>query len=140
MDLGKVLATIALPALVLAISIASWFVWFNLSGKSNELKDSLLGKFALILTQLDDIAALQEDFNQVCAARSLAANLDSEDFRKFVALTKAAYSEIDGLPGWRVLGRYPKYWHHAEVHARYFAPLAEQLRDTIKDLEQTPAP
>ena len=140
MDIGGTLTTAATLALTLILAITIWFAWFSLSGKSNEVRASLQQKFANILAQLDEIETLQKEFNQVCAERSLGTELNSDSFRKFVTATRTAHREIGSLSAWQVLRRYPRYWHHAETHARYFAPLEDQIRDTIREIARPAAP
>jgi hypothetical protein len=63
-----------------------------------------------------------------------------EDVEKFIAWTKTAFDEIMVAPSWKILLKYPKYWHLAEVHARYFAPNEARLQDSIREIRQSAAP
>lgn len=128
----EALAATAVMGLVLAV--ACWLAWLFLTDKATEAKCAFLRQYVGILRQLENIAELEREFNALCAGQSLGTRLDVELIEQALALIKADFDEIEKSPVWKVLGRYPKYWHHAEIHARYFAPMEGQLRDSIAEL------
>jgi len=133
----EALAATAIIGLVLAA--VCWLAWLILTDKATEAKSALLRQYVEILRQLENIAELEKEFNALCAGQSLGKRLDVELIEQAVALIKADFDEIEISPAWKVLGRYPKYWHHAEIHARCFAPMEGQLRDSIAELEHATA-
>jgi hypothetical protein len=137
MDLTEAFAAAVTASFFLAV--VCWAAWFIIKNKSTEVRDTLLRQYANILAQLDEITKLQEEFNALCADQSFGAILDDEPIKKFLATAKSAFNEIESLPAWKVLGRYPRYWYLAETHAKYFAPAELQLRDTIRDIKPAPA-
>ena len=104
------------------------------------MRGALLLKYSKNVRQLEDIIELQEQFNRICAQRSRETRLSFEAIEQFLALTRAAFDEIKESPSWKILLKYPKYWHLAEAHAMYFAPSETPLREAIKEIGQTAAP
>jgi hypothetical protein len=137
MDLKEAFAIAATVGFLLAITC--WPAWFIFKRKSAETRSALLSQYAEILRQLDDLTKLEEEFNTVCAERFLGARIDGDSTREFLVATQTAFNKIESAPDWKVLFRYPKYWHLAEVYARHIAPIEGQLRDTIGDIQQASA-